>query len=114
MLTRKSCTVSTLNELLEEEYVFYKSELISNKAVKNFTIGEAQKALRKGEFRYAFPAESAETRFSDEDVLRAERQLGLERTIENRDAIIDILSKYDRGHLDVEDVIDEYENDPGY
>lgn len=54
------------------------------------------------------------TRFSDEEIMRAELRLGIPQTRAGRREVINLLNRFDYGHGDVDDVIDAYENDPGY
>lgn len=60
------------------------------------------------------PAPGITTRFSDEDILRAERRLRTPPTLEGRKDIVNLLNRCDRGYGDVDDLIDTYEDDPRY
>ena len=46
--------------------------------------------------------------------IRAERRMHTAPTLEGRKELIAILNRFDRGHGDVDDVIDAYEDDTGY
>lgn len=59
---------------------------------------------------YAMPA-NVECRFSDEEILRAEKRLGTEPTLEGRTALIQFLKEWDdTGRGDVDNLIDRYED----
>ena len=65
----------------------------------------------KGVVFYAMPA-GITTRFSDEEVIRAERRLRTSPMLEGRIELMRLLNAYDRGCGDVDDVIDRYEGGP--
>lgn len=78
----------------------------------SWQFGMAAKAIGKsGVVFYAMPA-GITTRFSDEDILRAERRLRTPPTLEGRKDIVNLLNRCDRGYGDVDDLIDTYEDDP--
>ena len=71
----------------------------------------AQDIGKNGVIFYAMPA-GVTTRFPDEEIIRAERRMHTAPTLEGRKELIAILNRFDRGHGDVDDVIDVYEDAP--
>ena len=55
---------------------------------------------------YAMPY-GITTRFSDEEVIRAERRLRTAPSLDGRRELVRLLNEWDRGHGDVDDVIDK-------
>ena len=66
-------------------------------------------ALKGGIIRYAMP-ESQSTRFSDEEIIRAERRLRTPPTLEGRKELIKLLNAHDCGTADIDEIIDRYED----
>ena len=88
---RKGPHITSLDELARQEVVFW-----------------WDKPQSKGWF-LSWQPEGSSCRFSDEDILRAERRLRTEPTLEGRQELIKLLNRIDPGRGDVHDVIDRYE-----
>ena len=105
---RRGPKILSLDELVRQEVVFWR-----DKPQPHGWFMSWQAIGRNGVIFYAMPA-GVTTRFLDEEVIRAERRMHTAPTLEGRKELIAILNRFDRGHGDVNDVIDAYENDPGY
>lgn len=110
--------ILSLDELARQEFIFVQ-----------FTKAQKPKAIHKGWFLswqfksvlnwiggngyifYAMPA-TAETRFSDAEIIAAEDRLFGMATVRAREEAVEILNTWDDGLLNAEDVIDRYENEP--
>ena len=104
----------SLDELARQEVVFWRDKPTSKGWFMSWQFRMAANAIGKnGVVFYAMPA-GITTRFSDEDILRAERRLKTPLTLEGRKDVIKLLNRYDRGYGDVNDVIDAYEDEEGY
>ncbi len=111
---RRGPKILSLDELVRQEVVFWRDKPQPHGWFMSWQFKMAADAIgRDGVIYYAMPAR-AKTRFSDEDVIRAERRMHTALTLEGRKELIAILNRFDRGHGDVDDVIDAYEDTPGY
>lgn len=111
---RRGPHIMSLDELTRQEMVFWLDKPTSAGWFMSWQFRMAANSIgRRGVVFYAMPA-GVTTRFSDEDILRAERRLKTPPTLEGRKDVIKLLNRYDRGYGDVNDVIDAYEDDPGY
>lgn len=104
----------SLDELVRQEVVFWRDKPTAKGWFTSWQLKMAADAIGKnGVVFYAMPY-GVSTRFSDEEILRAERRLKMPPTRENREDVIKLLNRFDRGYGDADDVIDAYEDDPGY
>lgn len=111
---RRGPHIMSLDELVRQEVVFWRHKPTAKGWFLSWQFGMAAKAIGKsGVVFYAMPA-GITTRFSDEDILRAERRLRTPPTLEGRKDVVNLLNRCDRGYGDVDDVIDAYEDDLGY
>ncbi len=111
---RRGPHIRSLDELARQEVVFWRHKPTVKGWFLSWQFGMAAKAIGKsGVVFYAMPA-GITTRFSDEDILRAERRLRTPPTLEGRKDIVNLLNRCDRGYGDVDDLIDTYEDDPRY
>ena len=106
---RKGPHITLLDELARQEVVFWWDKPQSKGWFLSWQFRMASQAIQNGRvIRYAMP-EGSSCRFSDEDILRAERRLRTEPTLEGRQELIKLLNRIDPGRGDVHDVIDRYE-----
>ncbi len=111
---RRGSHILSLDELARQEVIFWFDKPTSKGWFSSWQFRMAAKAIgEKGAIFYAMPA-GVTTRFSDEDVIRAERRLHTKPTLEGRTELLRLLNTYDRGCGDVDDVIDRYEDNPDY
>lgn len=111
---RRGPKIPSLQELTRQEVVFWCDKPMNRGWFMSWQLRMAAAVVGgSGVVSYAMPA-GATTRFSDEDVIRAERRMHTAPTLEGRRELIDVLNRFDRGLGDVDDVIDAWENDPGY
>lgn len=111
MKSRKGCGINTIEDLLEEENVYYCRSFVPVDFLKTWKLGRILSALEVGLFSYAFPSDAEECRFKDEDIIHIEKRLQWSHTLESRAEIIRILCEYDNGTGDADDVIDAYEDE---
>lgn len=111
---RRGPKILSLDELVRQDVVFWSDKPQPRGWFMSWQFRMAADAIGKsGVIFYALPADKT-TRFSDEDVIRAERRMRTPPTLEGRRSLIEILNTFDRGHGDVDDVIDEWEDDRRY
>lgn len=111
---RRGKRIPSIQELTRQEIVFWFDKPMSHGWFMSWPLRMAETVVgERGVVFYAMPA-GVSTRFSDEDVIRAERRMHTAPTLEGRKELIGILNRFDRGLGDVDDVIDAWENDPGY
>lgn len=111
---RRGPRILSLDELARQEIVCWLDKPTARGWFLSWQFRMVANAVgEKGVIFYAMPS-TARTRFSDEDVIRAERRLHTEPTLEGRKSLIHLLNEYDRGSGDVDDVIDWYEDAPAY
>lgn len=110
---RRGPKILSLDELVRQDVVFWSDKPQPHGWFMSWQFRMAANSIGKnGVIFYAMPADKT-TRFSDEDVVRAERRMRTPSTLEGRRSLIEILNTFDRGHGDVDDVIDEWEDDHG-
>lgn len=111
---RRGCHILSLEELARQDIVFWRDKPTTKGWFLSWQFKMAVDAIgEKGVIFYAMPA-GVSTRFTDEDIIWAERRLDTKPTLEGRTELIRVLNEYDRGIGDVDDVIDQYEDDEGY
>lgn len=111
---RRGCHILSLDELVRQEVVFWVNKPTARGWFLSWQLRMAANAIgNKGLIFYAMPT-GASTRFTDEEIIRAERRLHTKPTLEGRTELIRMLNEYDRGAGDVDDVIDQYEDSEGY
>lgn len=111
---RRGCRILSLDELARQEVVFWIDKPTARGWFLSWQFRMACNAIgTRGAIFYAMPA-GATTRFTDEEIIRAERRLHTKPTLEGRTELIHLLNEYDRGYGDVDDVIDCYEDSRGY
>lgn len=111
---RRGCHILSLEELARQDIVFWRDKPTAKGWFLSWQFKMAVDAIgEKGVIFYAMPA-GVSTRFTDEDIIWAERRLDTKPTLEGRTELIRVLNEYDRGIGDVDDVIDQYEDDEGY
>ncbi len=107
---RRGPHILSLDELARQDMVMWWDKPTPHGWFMSWQFRMAAHAIgEKGCVFYAMPA-GVETRFSDMDILRAERRLRTPPTLEGRLEVIDILTNFDRGNGDVDDAIDTYED----
>lgn len=108
---RRGPKILSLDELVRQEVVFWNDKPQPHGWFMSWQFRMAAHAAGKnGVIFYAMPA-GVESRFSDEQILRAEKRMGTEPTLEGRTALIRFLKEWDdTGMGDVDDVIDRYED----
>lgn len=108
---RKGPHITSLDELARQEVVFWWDKPQSKGWFLSWQFRMAAQALQNGRaIRYAMP-EGVSCRFSDEDILLAERRLRTGPTLEGRRELIRTLNRLDTGQGDIHDVIDRCEGD---
>lgn len=106
---RRGPLITSLDELARQEVVFWWEKAQPKGWFLSWQFRMASQAIKNGRvIRYAMP-EGFSCRFSDEDILRAERRLHTEPTLEGRRELIKLLNRVDPGRGDIHDVIDRYE-----
>ena len=109
---RRGPHILSLDELARQEVVFWWDKPTARGWFLSWQFKMAAYAVgEKGVVFYAMPA-GITTRFSDEEVIRAERRLRTSPMLEGRIELMRLLNTYDRGCGDVDDVIDRYEGGP--
>ncbi len=107
---RRGPHILSLDELARQEIVCWWDKPTARGWFFSWQFRMAVQAIgEKGVIFYAMPA-GATTRFSDEDIIRAERRLRTAPTLDCRKELIQLLNTYDRGCGDIDDVIDRYED----
>ena len=110
---RRGPRILSLDELVRQEIVCWWDKPTSKGWFLSWQFRMAVNAIgEKGVVFYAMPS-GATTRFSDEDVIRAERRLRTPPPFEGRMDVINLLNRCDRGYGSVDDVIDGYQSQPG-
>lgn len=108
---RRGPHITSLDELVRQDMVFWRDKPTSKGWFMSWQFRMATNAIGKnGVVFYAMPA-GFSTRFSDEDILRAERRLRTRPTLDGRKSVMDLLNRFDQGHGDVDDIIDDYEDE---
>jgi len=108
---RKGGRISSLDELARQEIVYWNHKPTAKGWFLSWQFRMAYNAvMEKGVIFYALP-EGITTRFSDDEIIRAERRLHTTPTLEGRTELIRILNSYDNGGS-VDDAIDRYETGP--
>lgn len=111
---RRGPHIMSIDEVARQEMIFWRNKPCSKGWFSSWQFRVVENNVGgNGYIFYAMPA-SATTRFSDEDVIRAERRMHTAPTLDGRKELISILNRFDRGCGDVDDAIDAYEDDPGY
>lgn len=102
---RRGPHITSLDELARQEMVYWMDKPTSKGWFWSWQFRMAMNAIgRKGIIFYAMPA-GITTRFSDEEVIRAERRLRSAPTLEGRKKLIELLNEWDEGIGDVDDTI---------
>lgn len=111
---RRGCRILSLDELARQEVVFWVDKPTARGWFMSWQFRMVSNSIGNGGvIFYAMPS-GVSTRFTDEEIIRAERRLHTKPTIDGRTELIRTLNDYDRGAGDVDDVIDQYENSAGY
>lgn len=111
---RRGPHIMSIDEVVRQEMIFWKNSLYSKRGFTSWKVQTiADNVGKDGCIFYAMPA-GVTTRFSDEDVIRAEHRMHTDPTLDDRKWLISIINSFDRGNGDVDDAIDAYEDDPGY
>lgn len=111
---RRGSHIMSLDELSRQEVVYWLDKPTPKGWFMSWQFRMTMNAIgSKGIVFYALPA-GITTRFSDEEVIRAERRLRTAPTLDGRKELIQLLNEWDRGHGDVDDVIDEFEDSEVY
>lgn len=106
---RRGSHIMTLDELARQEIVCWWDKPTSKGWFMSWQFRMAMKAIgSKGVVFYALPA-GITTRFSDEEVIRAERRLRTAPTLDGRRKLIKLLNEWDDGIGNVDDTINEME-----
>lgn len=107
---RQGPHILSLDELARQEVVFWTDKATSKGWFQSWQFRMATRYTGpKGMIYYAMPF-GISTRFSDEEVIRAERRMKTKPTHDGRCKLIRLLNEWDRGTGDVDDVIDEWED----
>lgn len=102
---RRGSHIMTLDELARQEIVCWWDKPTSKGWFMSWQFRMAMRAIgSKGVVFYALPA-GITTRFSDEEVIRAERRLHTAPTLEGRQKLIELLNEWDEGIGDVDDTV---------
>ncbi len=108
---RRGPHILSLDELARQEVVFRLDKPTAQGWFLFWQFRMAVKAIgQNGVVFYAMPA-GISTRFSDEDILRAEQRLRTPPTHDGRWHLVNFLNRCDRGHGDIDDVINNYEDE---
>lgn len=100
----------SLDELARQDMVYWLDKPTSKGWFRSWMLGMAMNTIgSKGIIFYAMPA-GITTRFSDEEVIRAERRLRTAPTLEGRKELLMLLNEWDNGIGDVDDVIGRLED----
>lgn len=111
---RRGPCIMSMDELSRQEMVYWLEKPVSKGWFGSWQFRMAMNAIgRKGVIFYALPT-GITTRFSDEDIIRAERRLRTAPTLDGRKELIRLLNEWDRDHGDVDDVIDAMQDSRGY
>ena len=103
---RQGPHINSLDEATAQGSVYWKRKSILKWNLNSWSLGFVSRHLGPGrEIRYAMPNDVV-TRFSDEEVLLAEKRLKTEPTIKGRRKLMRLLNQWDQGFGDVEDVLD--------
>lgn len=106
---RRGPHITSLDELARQEVVFWLDKPTARGWFGSWQFSfVVRHSGPKGIIFYAMPSRTT-TRFSDDDVIRAERRLKTKPNYEGRLDLIRLLNQWDRGTGDVDDVIDEME-----
>lgn len=104
----------SLDEVARQEMIFWRNKPCSKEWFGSWQFKVAASNVgSNGCIFYAMPAGTT-TRFSDEEVIRAELRMRTAPTLNGRKELISILNTVDQGNGDVDDVIGKYEDDPGH
>lgn len=106
---RKGPKISSLDELYRQEIIFWLDKPTPKGWFMSWQFRMAAQALKGGIIRYAMP-ESQSTRFSDVEIIRAERRLRTPPPLDGRKELIKLLNAHDCGTADIDEVIDRYED----
>ena len=105
--------ILSLEEFSRQEYVYFHGKVYHYGWFGSWQFRWVDTHIKYGEIRYAMP-NGITSRFSDDDVIRAERRLRTKPTYVGRVELIRRLNQFDRGYGDVDDVIDRFEDTSGY
>lgn len=103
---RRGPHICSLDELVRQDMVFWVDKPTHKGWFISWQLRMAANSIGKnGAIFYAMPA-GVISRFSDEEVIMAERRLRTDPTLEGRTELIRRLNMWDRGTGDINDVID--------
>lgn len=107
---RRGPKILSLDELVRQDVVFWCEKPTNKGWFLSWQLRMTANSIGpKGVIFYAMPANKS-TRFTDEELIRAERRLHTSPTLDGRIELIGLLNAFDNGVGDVDDVIDLIEN----
>lgn len=102
---RRGSHIMSLDELACQEMVYWLDKPTSKGWFWSWQFKMVMKAIgSSGIIFYALPA-GITTRFSDEEIIRAERRLHTVPTLKGRKKLIELLNEWDEGVGDVDDTV---------
>ena len=106
---RRGSPILSLDELVRQSVVFWGDKPVSRGWFMSWQISMGKKySGPRGLIAYAIPY-GISTRFTDAEIIRAERRLKTKPDYEGRKELMQLLNRFDRGSGDVDDIVDDIE-----